>query len=98
MAQQALATSGEHLGAGLATIINILCPPLIIISGEGMLAGEYRLQPMFAAMKRYTFNGLLDDVEVVVEPADDYAWARGAASLVIGKVFESPLIEAQASE
>jgi hypothetical protein len=27
---------------------------------------------------------------------DDHAWARGAASLVIGKLFESPLVEARA--
>jgi N-acetylglucosamine repressor len=92
-ATTALAQSGEYLGVGLATIINILCPPLIIISGEGVVAGDYRLQPMFEAMRRYTFNGLLDDVEVIVEPTDDQAWARGAASLVIGKVFESPWVE-----
>jgi N-acetylglucosamine repressor len=93
-ATDALTQSGEYLGVGLATLINILCPPLIIISGEGVVAGDYRLKPMFEAMRRYTFNGLLDDVEVVVEPTDDQAWARGAASLVIGKVFESPWIEA----
>lgn len=95
-AQDALAQSGEYLGVGLATLINILCPPLIIISGEGVVAGDDRLKPMFEAMHRYTFNGLLDDVEVVVEPTDDQAWARGAASLVIGKVFESPWVEAPA--
>jgi predicted NBD/HSP70 family sugar kinase len=97
-ASAALAQSGEYLGVGLATIINILCPPLIIISGEGVVAGDYRLQPMFEAMRRYTFNGLLDDVEVIVEPTDDQAWARGAASLVIGKVFESPWVEATVYE
>jgi hypothetical protein len=51
---------------------------------------------MFEAMRRFTFNGLLDDVTVIVEPTDDQAWARGAASLVIGKVFESPLVETPA--
>lgn len=96
-AREALAQSGEYVGVGLATIINILCPPLLIISGEGVVAGDYRLRPMFDAMRKYTFNGLLEDVEVIVEPTDDKAWARGAASLVIGKVFESPLVEAQAS-
>lgn len=96
-ARNALAASGEYLGVGLATIINILCPPLIIISGEGVVVGDYRLQPMMDAMRRYTFNGLLDRTEVIIEPTDDQAWARGAASVVISKVFESPLIEAQAN-
>lgn len=95
VAREALAQSGEYLGVGLAAVVNILCPPLVIISGEGVVAGDYRLKPMHDAMRRYTFNGLLDGVKVVVEPTDDQAWARGAASLVIGKAFESPLIEAQ---
>ncbi len=93
-AREALACSGEVLGRALAAVINLLSPALVIVSGEGVQAGDYRLQPMFEAVRRFTFDGLLDDVEVVVEPTDDQAWARGAASLVIGKVFESPLIEA----
>jgi len=47
---------------------------------------------MLDAIKRYTFKGMLDDVEVVVKPTDDRDWARGAASVVISKVFASPLI------
>jgi N-acetylglucosamine repressor len=55
------------------------------------------LQPMFAAMRRYTFNGLLEHVEIVVEAADDQTWARGAASLVINRVFASPLVLPEAA-
>lgn len=94
-AQKALARSGELLGIGLANVINMLNPELIIVSGEGTIAGNYRIQPMLDAMKKYTFNGLLDDVKVVIEPTDDRAWARGAASLVISKMFESPIIDAR---
>jgi hypothetical protein len=50
---------------------------------------------MLAALKWHTFNGLLDRVELVIEPTDDRAWARGAASVVINKVFESPTVEAR---
>ena len=92
-AQAALRQSGEWLGIGLANVINILCPELVIISGEGVSAGEYRLAPMLAAMRRYSFNGLLDDVEVIVHPTDDQAWAQGAASLVMSKVFASPSLD-----
>jgi N-acetylglucosamine repressor len=96
LAQEALLFSGQYLGVGIATAINLLAPSLVIISGEGIMAGDYRLQPMFEAMRRHTFNSLLDGVEVKVTPTDDQAWARGAASLVIGKLFESPLIEDRA--
>jgi N-acetylglucosamine repressor len=93
-ARRALAHSGELLGAGLANIVNILNPQLVIISGEGLIAGDYRLQPMLETLKKYTFNGLMDYLEIVFEPTDDRAWARGAASLVISKLFESPMVDA----
>jgi N-acetylglucosamine repressor len=94
-AVQALEDSGTALGIGLANIVNILAPELIIISGEGLIAGDYRMKPMMKALKQHTFNGLLDRIDIVVEPTDDRAWARGAASVVISKVFESPTIEAR---
>lgn len=95
-AQAALRESGEWLGIGLANVINILCPDLLIVSGEGVAAGKYRLEPMFAALRRYSFNGLVDDVEVIVRKTDDQAWAQGAASLVMSKVFASPALKTHA--
>ncbi len=94
-AQQALNHSGTLLGIGLANVVNIISPQLVIVSGEGIAAGAHRVEPMLAALKRHTFNGLLDRVELVIEPTDDRAWARGAASVVINKVFESPTVEAR---
>ena len=88
-----LAQSGTQIGAGVANVINLLNPKLIIISGEGTIAGDFRHKPLVDAIHRYTFNGLLDGVQIVVEPTDDRAWARGAASLVISKVFESPIVD-----
>jgi predicted NBD/HSP70 family sugar kinase len=93
LARESLERSGYYLGLGLSVVINILSPSLIIISGEGVVAGDYRLRPMFEAMRAHTFNGLLDHVQTLVKPTDDQAWARGAAGLVVGKLFESPLIE-----
>jgi predicted NBD/HSP70 family sugar kinase len=93
LAQEALARSGYYLGIGLATVINMLCPTLIIVSGEGVVAGDFRLRAMYDALRQHTFSGLLENVEIVVKPTDDRTWARGAAGLVVGKVFESPLIK-----
>jgi N-acetylglucosamine repressor len=95
VAQEALAYSGTVIGMGIANIVNIIGPELIIVSGEGLAAGDFRLKPMLAALREYTFNGLLDRVEIVIEPTDDRAWARGAASVVINKVFASPTIDAR---
>ena len=93
LARDLLLRSGHYLGMGLATVVNLFCPTLIIVSGEGVTAGVYRLDRMFDTLRTHTFNGLLDGVEILVKPANDQAWARGAAGLVVGKLFESPLIK-----
>ncbi|GAB5491878.1 MAG: ROK family transcriptional regulator [Phototrophicaceae bacterium] len=93
--QAKLRQSGELLGVGLANVINILSPELVIVSGEGIAVGDYRIQPMLDSMRQHTFKGLLNDVDVVVVPTDDQVWARGAANLVLGKVFASPIVDAQ---
>ncbi len=92
-AQAVLSLSGEYIGMAIANVVNLLSPEMVIISGEGIIAGDYRLKPMLKAMKQHTFNGLLDHVQIIIEPTTDKAWARGAATLVISKVFQAPSIE-----
>ena len=47
---------------------------------------------MLESLHRYTFNGLLNDVQIKVQALEEQAWARGAAMLAVSKVFESPLV------
>ena len=96
-AKEALNRSGYYLGVGLSTIVNLLHPALIVVSGEGVIAGDERLHPMRSALEDHCFNGLLHDVEVVIKPTDDQMWARGAASIVVGRMFASPLVSVEAS-
>ena len=98
LALEALARSGEYLGQGLAMVVNMIHPSLIIVSGEGVIAGDYRIQPMLSALSEHSFDGLLDNVEILVEPTNDQTWARGAAGFVLGKLFESPLIQSAGLE
>jgi hypothetical protein len=46
---------------------------------------------MRRAIEQYTFAGLAGDVEITVEPSGDEAWARGAACVVLGDLFKSPV-------
>jgi len=91
VAQRIFARAGEALGVGIANLVNIFNPQLIILSGEGIRAGELLLKPMRASIYKNVFNGLLDDVEIRVDALDDDAWARGAAGLVLQQLFESPI-------
>jgi len=83
--------AGEILGRAVANLVNVFDPQRIIISGEGARYGKWLFDPMCAAMDRYTMPGLADDVKISVEPWGDDAWARGAASLVLRELFESPV-------
>ena len=91
LARRLLADSGRWLGMGVSMIVNLLNPQLIIVGGEGVQAGEYRFGPMRAAIRDHTFNGLADDLQVVIELSGDETWARGAASLVLQQIYRSPI-------
>jgi predicted NBD/HSP70 family sugar kinase len=91
LARRILAESGHWLGVGIATLINVLDPRLVIVAGEGVHTGPWRLDAMREAIGRHTFAGLAGDVEIVVEPSGDETWARGAACVVLGELFKSPV-------
>jgi predicted NBD/HSP70 family sugar kinase len=91
LAQKLLADSGRWLGIGVATLINILNPRLLIVGGEGVQAGEWRFGPMREVIRAHAFNGLADELEILIEPSGDETWARGAACVVLGELFTSPV-------
>jgi len=93
VALEVLAQGGKVLGYAIASVVNLLNPALIIISGEGVRAGEFLFAPMREAAQQHMFGHLAEDVEIRVEPLSDDTWARGAASLVLGKVFSVPALE-----
>jgi N-acetylglucosamine repressor len=83
--------AGDALARALANLINVLSPKLIIISGEGVRAGEFLFNSMYISIEKYVMPGLLEDTEVRIDLWDDDAWARGAAGLVLRELFESPI-------
>ena len=89
--QEIFAQSGRLLGQSIANLINIFNPERILINGEGVRAGTWLFEPMQAAIDEHTMPSLRQDVSILVEPLGDDAWARGAASLVLHELFESPI-------
>ncbi len=80
--------AGQVLGQGIANLINLLNPGLIIVSGEGVRAGDFVFPVMREAIKKHTFGQLGEDVVLRIEAVSDDTWARGAAGLVLNEVFE----------
>jgi len=90
-AQEIFARAGELLGQSIANLVNIFNPQRVLINGEGVRAGNLLFDSMRAAIDEHTMPGLRQDVSILVEPLGDDAWARGAASLVLHELFESPI-------
>ena len=90
-AREIFSRAGAILGQAVANLINIFNPQRIIIGGEGVREGEWLFAPMHTALACYAMPGLLEDTEIRIEPWGDDAWARGAASLVLRELFESPV-------
>jgi N-acetylglucosamine repressor len=91
VAQEIFARAGELLGQSIANLVNIFNPQRVLINGEGVRAGNWLFDPMRSAIDEHTMPGLRQDVSILVEPLGDDAWARGAASLVLHELFESPI-------
>jgi predicted NBD/HSP70 family sugar kinase len=86
----ALRDAGTMLGLGIAGIVNVLNPRLVILGGEGIDAGPLRFDAMTAALRSHVFGGLVQDIQLIAEPIDDVTWARGAACAVLGELFTAP--------
>jgi predicted NBD/HSP70 family sugar kinase len=89
------ANAGRVLGMAAANAVNLLNPSLIILGGEGTRAGSLLMEPFIRSLRAHCFDGLFEDLEVVTEPWGDEAWARGAASLLLGELFEPALHSGQ---
>jgi N-acetylglucosamine repressor len=89
--QKIFRTAGSTLGQGIANLINIFNPELIILSGEGVRYGDHLFKPMREALQGLAMPGLIDDTQIVIDAWDDDAWARGAAGIVLEKLFKFPL-------
>jgi N-acetylglucosamine repressor len=85
------AEAGELLGLALSGIVNVLNPTRVIVGGEGAQMLDLLLDPMRDALRTNCFDGLFDDLDLVVEPWGDEAWARGAAGLVLDELFHARL-------
>lgn len=82
--------AGHIFGLALSGVINVLNPTLIILGGEGTQFIDLLLPTFESALREHTFAGFFDEVEIVVEPWGDDAWARGAAGLMLDAYFHPP--------
>jgi len=84
--------AGEALGIAIANVITLFDPERIVISGEGILAGDVLLKPLQEAIPPHIF-GPPRERALIFTPIKETDWARGAACLILQRVFQPPIYE-----
>lgn len=87
--------AGRVLGVAVANLVNIFDPKLVILSGEGIRAGDPLLAPLRETMSKHMFGRSFDESLLDIQPANETTWARGAASLILQEVFHPPIYESE---
>lgn len=78
------------LGDALGTVVNLVDPDRVVLAGEGMRYHDLILAHCRTALQRGMF-GSMSESDLILVQSDDTAWARGAASLILGTLFRPHL-------
>ena len=79
-AKEVMRETAKFLGTGLANLINVLNPGMIVISGGVTQAGEHLLTPLRAEVKRRAFREGTESCEIVTSELGGMAGVVGAAA------------------
>lgn len=90
--------AGEYLGHALAGLMQIFNPSKIVITGNGIRAGELMLGPMYDMISETAAPEMSAKTEVVIHEWQDIDWSLGAACLVLQELYKSPLDRCVAAE
>ncbi|MBO1075198.1 ROK family transcriptional regulator [Roseomonas marmotae] len=82
--------AGAMLGLTIANIVNLLNPPRVILTGEGLRATELLRAPLLSALEEHVLPALREVTEIMFHPWGDEMWARGAAAIVLRRIYEAP--------
>ncbi len=80
---------GQKLGRQIAGLISIFNPELVIIGGTLSLTGDYIIQPIKTAIRKYSLNLINKDATIAISKLKDKAGVIGACMLARSRMFES---------
>jgi len=84
---------GKNLAMGTVNLISLFDPGLIVVGGEGVKAGEF----IFPAMRKVIKDNFpyKKEIEIVPLQPGEEGWIIGAAELVLGEVFKTPIFKSK---
>lgn len=89
LAIELIAEIGDNLGRGIASLINIFNPELIIIGGLLSTTGEYLRLPIKSAINKYSLSVVLSDTQLKTSGLGEKAGVIGACLLVRNRILNS---------
>ena len=91
LALELLSETAYNIGRGIAILIHIINPELVIISGRGALAGNMLLAPIQQAVNKYCIPRLAGFTKIEISSFSSNAELIGAAALVIENFEKKPV-------
>jgi glucokinase len=79
-AKEVMHETAKFLGTGLANLMNILNPEMIVISGGVTRAGDHLFKPLEAEVRRRAFRNAYEACRIVSSELGDMAGVIGAAA------------------
>jgi glucokinase len=79
-AKEVMHETAKFLGTGLANLINVLNPEMIVISGGVTRAGDHLFEPLRAEVRRRAFREAYEACQIVSSELGDMAGVIGAAA------------------
>jgi len=93
LSREILREAGKALGVGLATIMNILSPEAIILTGGLVGAWNIYIQEAIREASRRAYKDIFDSVKIIPSSLGDDAGVVGAASLVFMKLAKNTTLK-----
>ncbi len=83
--------AGRQLGLGLAMLLNLANPALLVLGGGIVRSGELLLGPLRQTVARHCFSENFSHSRILASRLGESATARGAATLLLDAALEAPL-------
>ncbi|MBE9463784.1 ROK family transcriptional regulator [Dyadobacter subterraneus] len=88
LAIELVAAVGESLGRGIAALINILNPELVVLGGSLVATGDYLYLPIKTALNKYSLSLVNNDSELKMSKLGERAGILGACLLVRNRLLD----------
>ena len=93
LAIEVIAQVGEKIGKGLAVLINIFNPELVILGGALSETGDYIRLPIRSALNKYSLSLVNNDTGLKMSKLSEKAGIMGACLIARNKIFSGKALE-----